>query len=200
MSAHGFQRKVDSISRRERFSDVAQVSKPAVSPISKSAARVMPRGSRVWKPATRQTGKSALQRSTPGAAPAPIFRTGAKAGCDGIVSEVTGNPRLLVFIPNPVIVRFRLPERFFAHTQKFLGPARGELFPRFQNIAQHLIRHRPHDGMTVIWHHNPIVQQIPAPVKVSQRVRDEIGNVGPTQVTGAHASVKIAFYHAAKVT
>src|SRR6266480_7650338 len=98
MSAHGFQRKVDSISRRERFSDVAQVSKPAVSPISKSAARVMSRGWQVWKPATQQTGKSALQRSTPGAAPAPMFGTSAKAGCDGIVPDVAGDPRILVII------------------------------------------------------------------------------------------------------
>src|SRR2546429_561663 len=89
MSAYGFQRKVGTTGRRERFYGVAQVSKPAVSPISKSAARAMSRGPRVWKPAIRQTGKSALQRSTPGAAPAPIFRTGAKAGCDGIVPEVT---------------------------------------------------------------------------------------------------------------
>jgi len=40
---------------------VAQVSKPAVSPISKSAARDVAGGSRVWKPATQQTWKSALQ-------------------------------------------------------------------------------------------------------------------------------------------
>src|SRR5213080_1686385 len=61
MSAHGFQRKVEGARRQGRFSDVAQVSKPAVSPISKSATRVMSRGSRVWKPATQQTGKSALR-------------------------------------------------------------------------------------------------------------------------------------------
>ncbi|PYJ96812.1 MAG: hypothetical protein DME21_10440 [Verrucomicrobia bacterium] len=60
MSAYGFQRKVGGARRQGRFSDVAQVSKPAVSPISKSAARVMSRGSRVWKPATQQTGKSAI--------------------------------------------------------------------------------------------------------------------------------------------
>ena len=137
----------------------------------------MSRGWQVWKPATQQTGKSALQRNTPGAAPLPIFRTSAKAGCDGIVSDVAGNPRILVIIPNPVIVRFRLPKRFLAHAQNSLGAARCELFPRFQNITQHLVRHRPDEGMTVIWHHNPIVQQIPGPVKVSQCVRDEIGNV-----------------------
>src|SRR5437660_1460001 len=61
MNAYGFQRKVRGARRQGRFSDVAQVSKPAVSPISKSAARVMSCGSRVWKPAIQQTGKSALR-------------------------------------------------------------------------------------------------------------------------------------------
>ena len=41
-------------------SDVAQVSKPAVSPISKSAGRANSNGARVWKPAIQQTWKSAL--------------------------------------------------------------------------------------------------------------------------------------------
>jgi hypothetical protein len=45
---------------------VAQVSKPAVSPLSKSADRGLSDGvrlvdgSQVWKPAAQQTGKSAL--------------------------------------------------------------------------------------------------------------------------------------------
>src|SRR5437879_10119643 len=60
MSAYDFQRRVRKTRRRERFSGVAQVSQPAVSPISKSAARVMSRAWQVWKPATQQTGKSAL--------------------------------------------------------------------------------------------------------------------------------------------
>jgi D-alanyl-D-alanine dipeptidase len=42
---------------------VAQVSKPAVSPISKSARQVNADGQRVGKPATQQTWKSALRRS-----------------------------------------------------------------------------------------------------------------------------------------
>src|SRR5437762_3426667 len=60
MSTYDFQRKVRKTRLRVRFSGVAQVSQPAVSPISKSAAQVMSRGSRVWKSATQQTGKSAL--------------------------------------------------------------------------------------------------------------------------------------------
>ena len=40
---------------------VAQVSKPAVSPISKSASRTTTNDSQVWKPAIRQTWKSALR-------------------------------------------------------------------------------------------------------------------------------------------
>jgi hypothetical protein len=42
---------------------VAQVSKPAVSPTSKSAAHRMLHQQRVWKPATQQTWKSALRAS-----------------------------------------------------------------------------------------------------------------------------------------
>jgi len=40
---------------------VAQVSKPAVSPTSKSAGCWKTHGPRVWKPATQQTWKSALR-------------------------------------------------------------------------------------------------------------------------------------------
>jgi hypothetical protein len=39
---------------------VAQVSQPAVSPISKSAGRTTSFWARAWKPATQQTRKSAL--------------------------------------------------------------------------------------------------------------------------------------------
>jgi hypothetical protein len=55
--------------RRAKRADVAQVSKPAVSPISKSAARgdfktlEGPFGVRVWKPAIQQTRRSALHKS-----------------------------------------------------------------------------------------------------------------------------------------
>jgi hypothetical protein len=46
---------------------VPQVSKPAVSPISKSADRTTSCDWRVWKPAIQQTWKSALRRlSNPG--------------------------------------------------------------------------------------------------------------------------------------
>jgi type II secretory pathway pseudopilin PulG len=44
---------------------VAQVSKPAVTPISKSANRGFSLSLRAWKPATRQTWKSALQAGPP---------------------------------------------------------------------------------------------------------------------------------------
>ena len=54
-----------SLSHR-RPRTVAQVSKPAVSPISKSAARPTSRAGPVWKPAIQQTRRSALRfRSAP---------------------------------------------------------------------------------------------------------------------------------------
>ena len=61
---------------------VAQVSKPAVSPISKSAARASfetrptATATRVWKPAIQQTWKSALHwlRYAPLASPSASFR------------------------------------------------------------------------------------------------------------------------------
>ena len=53
---------------------VAQVSKPAVSPTSKSAARVPSCGWRVGKPATQQTWKSALRGQCP-VAPGLIWRS-----------------------------------------------------------------------------------------------------------------------------
>ena len=184
---------------------VAQVSKPAVSPISKSAGLSRLCDLRVGKPAILQTWKSAprwkpaLQRSVSGAAPAPVFRLGAETGGHGIIPDVTGNSRLLIIITNPVIVGFRLPKRFFAQAQYFLGTARGELFPRFQNVAQQVVRHRPDDGMGVVGHDNPFMQQIPALMKVSHRASDQISDVGPAQVTCARALVKIAFHLAAKI-
>ena len=162
---------------------VAQVSKPAVSPISKSARLSMLCNLPVWKPA--------LRRSTPSAAPTPVLRSGAEAGYHGIVPDVAGNSRLLIIIPNPVIVGFRLPERLFAHAQNLLGAARGELFPRFQNVAQQIVRHRPDDGVGVVGHYNPFMQQIPALMKVSHRVSDKTSDVGPAQVTSARALIKI---------
>jgi hypothetical protein len=170
---------------------VAQVSKPAVSPISKSAGLSMSCDLRIWKPA--------LRRSAPSTAPTPVFRSDAEAGCHGIVPDVAGNSHLLIIIPNPMIVGFRLPERFFAHAQNLLGAARGKLFPRFQNVAQQVIRHRPDDSVGVVGHYNPFMQQIPALMKVSHRVSDKISDVGPAQVTSARALIKIAFHLAAKV-
>jgi hypothetical protein len=54
---------------------VAQVSKPAVSPTSKSAALKMLHQQRVWKPATQQTWKSA-----PRAAPVQVFKAQIRSG------------------------------------------------------------------------------------------------------------------------
>jgi hypothetical protein len=67
MKGERIQRKDAKMQRREEsfalraLCGVAQVSKPAVSPISKSAWRAMSCGLRVWKPAIQQTWKSALQ-------------------------------------------------------------------------------------------------------------------------------------------
>ena len=47
--------------RLKTTNTVAQVSKPAVSPISKSADRPSAEDLRVWKPTIQQTGKSALR-------------------------------------------------------------------------------------------------------------------------------------------
>jgi hypothetical protein len=49
-----------------KLKSVAQVSKPAVSPISKSAGRARSNDLRVWKPAIQQTWKSALRQKRPG--------------------------------------------------------------------------------------------------------------------------------------
>jgi hypothetical protein len=195
----------DAETRSRGGCSVAQVSKPAVSPISKSAGLAMSYDLRVWKPATQQTWKSAphweppLRRRSPSAAPAPVFRSGAEAGGHGIIPDVAGNSRPLVIIPDPMIVGFRLPERFFAHAQNLLGAARGELFPRFQNIAQQVVRHRPDDSVGVVGHDNPFMQQIPAFMKVSHRVSNQISDVSPAQVTSPGALIKVAFHFAAKV-
>ena len=163
---------------------VAQVSQPAVSPMSQSAERGriervgLAGGARVWEPAIQQTRRSALLGG-PSAAPAPIFRPDAETCGHGIVPDVAGNARLLVIIPDPVVIGFGLPEGFFTHTQDFLGAARGELLPRFQYVAQQVVWHGPDDSVCVVGHNDPFVQQIPALVKVPHRVSDEVRDVGP---------------------
>ena len=204
MNASSFHRK-DAKTPCRGSCGVAQVSKPAVSPISKSAGLSMSRDLWAWKPATQQTWKSAprwktaLRRRTPSAAPTPVLRSSAEAGYHWIIPDIAGNSRLLIIIPNPVIVGFRLPEWFFTHAQNLLGAARGELFPRFQNVAQQVVRHRPDDGVGVVGHDNPFMQQIPAFMEVSHRVSDQISDVSPAQVTSPRALIKIAFHLTAKV-
>jgi hypothetical protein len=176
MSASNFQRQGARTQRREGC-HVAQVSKPAVSPISKSAWGARSCGLRVWKPAIQQTWKSTRRRSAPGAAPAPFLRAAAESGRHRIVSDVAGNPRFLVRAPNPVMVGFRLPERFFAHAHNFLGAARGKLVPRFQNVAQ----------------------QIPAVVKMPHRVGDDLGNIRSAQMTSTRTAIQVALNFSAKV-
>ena len=58
-----------------------------------------------------------------------------RPGGHRIIPDVAGDSRPLLVIPNPVVVGFRLPERFFAQVQDFLGTARGELLPGFQNVT-----------------------------------------------------------------
>jgi len=178
---------------------VAQVSKPAVSPISKSAGREMTNGPRVWKPAIQQTWKSALRRSAIGVAPLPVLRVPTQSSSHWVVSDVAGNSGFFVLTPNPVVVGLRLPESLFTHSQDLLGATRSKLLPRFQDITQQVIRHRPDDGVNMVGHHNPLVKQIPAFVKVPQRIGNQISDVRSAQMTGACATVKIAFNPALKV-
>ena len=51
----------------------------------------------------------------------------------------------------------------------------------------------------MIGHHDPFMQEIPARMKATQGVRDEIRDVRPAQVTGTRAPVKIAFDFAVKI-
>ena len=177
---------------------------PSVAQVSKSARRGLSRRPQVWKPATQQTWKSALRwrgalhGRTISTTPTPILRSRAETRCHWIIPNVPRNPRLIT--PNPVIVRLRLPEWFFTHAHDLLGPTRTELFPRFQKVAQQVVRRRPDDGMNVIGHHHPLVEQIPALVKMPHRVRHETGDVRSPQMARASTTVQIPFYAAAKIT
>src|SRR5437867_6622903 len=51
----------------------------------------------------------------------------------------------------------------------------------------------------MIGHHDPLVQHVPAFVKMPQCVGNKIGNLRPSQMTSARAPVKIAFNLAAKI-
>jgi hypothetical protein len=142
----------------------------------------------------------ALHRRPIRTTPLPVLRSRAQLGCHGIVPDVASNSRLLVIVPNPMVVGFRLPKRFVAHADDFLGPTRTELLPRFQDVTQQVIWHRPNDGVRVIGHHNPFVQQIPALVKVPHRAGNKIGNIRPAQMTSSRTTIKIALNFALKVT
>ena len=128
--------------------EVAQVSEPAVSPTSKPAeaanaghVEIFGR-SQVWKPALQQTRRSALQIAMPCAAPAPVFRPGAQAGLHRIIPDISCDATVLLFISNPMVVRFPLPKRFLPEAKNLFGLSRRILFPGFKHVRKQVIRHR----------------------------------------------------------
>src|ERR1017187_9992291 len=104
---------------------------------------------RVWKPAIRQTRRSALRHRLPSflgrvlvwsvrAAPAPILRPRAQSGRDRVIPHVSANACLLLVVTNPVVVRLRLPERRLPQSEKRLCPPGAVLLPTPEDVPQHL--------------------------------------------------------------
>jgi hypothetical protein len=179
---------------RTHSNDVAQVSKPAVSPVSKPARHGNARRIRVTP--SPQFLSPSLHGST---APAPVFWPGTQASRHGVISDVPGNALFFFFVSNPVIVGFPLPERLVTQTDHLFGPARTELLPRFENIPQQMIGHRPDNRVNMVWHYHPFIQQITAYMEVPQGVGQQIANVRATQMAGSRSPVKMAFHLASKI-
>jgi len=126
-----------------------------------------------------------------GAAPLPVFRTGAKARVDGVHSGVMTAAMEIIIVTDQVIIRFALPERDYSGGQTFIDFMRGEGFPAMENLAQADAWHGPDDHMRMIGHHYPGVQFITLTLKKLDSLRDDKGEFWVTKVTGAVPGIDV---------
>ena len=192
---------------------VAQVSKPAVSQVSKPAcqARALRRrrfdypapihAQPVGKPAIPQAGKPALRglRRVIGTAPTPVFGPGTQTGVHGIVPDISGNARLFLFRADPMIKVFSLPKRAFSQTNDLHGLSRAKLFPRLDYVPEQMAGHGPYDGMHMVWHDHPFLQQITLLMKMPQDISKHACNLFSPQMAYAHSPVKAVLQFSLKV-
>lgn len=129
-----------------------------------------------------------------GAAPRPGFRRGTKSGCDGIVANVTADARFLHIVANPVVERFALPKSIAGTTEQFVRFPRSEALPTFQDVAQELIRHRPHHDVNVIGHHHPFAQFVALAIEVHQSLVDQRTDLRFPQMTLTCSLVEIPLH------
>src|SRR5437879_4734809 len=99
---------------------------------------------------------------------------------------------MFFIITNPMIERFRLPERFACAAKKLIGLSTRVTFPTLNDLAQGLVWHRPEHDMSMIWHHDPGVQMIALACKVLDSINYQLSDLWLTQPALSAATVEVS--------
>ena len=96
-------------------------------------------------------------------------------------------------VADPMVIRFRLPERFTGALQNFVGFAGGESLPTLDDGAKGVIRRRAKNRMDMIRHHDPFIESVAVPVKKRQSSGNKISNCRTFQPAFTFAFVQKSF-------
>jgi hypothetical protein len=105
---------------------------------------------------TRGAGTPACRAGAhPGACARPtvVFGTRNQPGFDRVVFDVAGYAAQFRRVSNPVIVGFRLPERFAGSSEKLVGVAGGGAFKGSEQFGRRDFRKQQH--VNVVGHYDP---------------------------------------------
>lgn len=80
--------------------------------------------------------------------------------------NIPADPGPFVEISNPVVVGLGLPEALTLQAEDRVCPARGELFPRFENIPQEVVWQRMKDCVNMIGHDHPFAEFVACLIEV----------------------------------
>jgi len=144
-------------------------------------------------PAKLAGWKPALPSCPIRTAPLPFFRGRAQASAERVVDRVGYATRMVILIPDQMIIGFALPELTGA-AQHFVGFLCGERFPTVQHAAQRFRRARPYDDMHVIGHDNPRSKFVTLAVKKLERISHELSDFRLPKETVAVAGVEVCVH------
>jgi hypothetical protein len=94
-------------------------------------------------------------------------------------------------VTNPVIVGFTLPEWLTSASEENVRLTRGETLPTPQYIPKQLIGHGPEDGVNMVGHDNPGIQEIPLIDKMANGAGDNVSDIGSAQPARPCALVEV---------
>ena len=93
-----------------------------------------------------------------------------------------------------------MPKCFSGSIENQIGLPRGVTLPALEDFTQSEIWPWPQHKVNVVRHHDPVIEQIVLTVKMSERVRHHVRDLGMTQVTFARALVEVTLNLAAEFT